>query len=222
MTYANYSEADTRAKLIDPKLHDAGWNENRIKREYVISLGRILNNDGSRTSPKRADYVLFYPDIQGHIIAVVEAKKASEDPYKGLEQAKRYAKTLDAPFAYSTNGLKIVEYDFLTKQSNEFSEFPEPENLWERYVKRRGLDEAIKRSEKNPLEVPYYIRDKKPRYYQDVAVRRALEEILLGRKRLLLTMATGSGKTYVAFQIAWKLRKSNFLKKILYPSSHHL
>jgi len=216
MTYASYSEADTRAKLIDPKLHDAGWNENRIKREYVISLGRILNNDGSRTSPKRADYVLFYPNIQGHIIAVVEAKKASEDPYKGLEQAKRYAKALDTPFAYSTNGLKIVEYDFLTKQSNEFSEFPRPEKLWERYVKRRGLDEAIKRSEKNPLEVPYYIRDKKPRYYQDVAVRRALEEILLGRKRLLLTMATGSGKTYVAFQIAWKLRKSNFLKKILF------
>ncbi|ASJ15073.1 EcoAI/FtnUII family type I restriction enzme subunit R [Thermococcus radiotolerans] len=214
--YSDYSEADTRSKLIDPKLHESGWDEDRIRREYVISVGRILNNDGSRTSPKRADYVLFYPNFQGHIIAVVEAKKASEDPYLGLEQAKGYAKALDAPFAYATNGLKIVEYDFFTKQTRELDAFPEPDELWERYTKRKGLDEAIRRAKSNPLAVPFYVRDKKPRYYQEVAVRRAIEEILLGRKRLLLTMATGSGKTFVAFQIAWKLYQSGFLKKILF------
>ncbi|WP_048152405.1 EcoAI/FtnUII family type I restriction enzme subunit R [Palaeococcus ferrophilus] len=214
--YTRYSEEDTRAKLIDPKLHESGWDEDKIMREFTISVGRILNSDGGRTSPQRADYVLFYPNAQGHIIAVVEAKKAREDAYHGLEQAKRYAKALDAPFAYATNGLKIIEYDFFTKEAREIEAFPGPEELWERYTRRKGLDEAVKRSGANPLEVPYYIRDKKPRYYQEVAVRRAIEEILLGKKRLLLTMATGSGKTFVAFQIAWKLYKSGLVKKILF------
>jgi len=216
MTYRDYSEADTRAKLIDPKLHATGWDEDKIKREYVISVGRVLNSDGSRTKPKRADYVLFYPNSQGHIIAIVEAKKPSEDPYKGFEQAKWYAKALDAPFAYSTNGLKIIEYDFFTKQTRELKEFPRPEELWQKYTKQKGLDEAIKRVKANPLEIPYYIRDKNPRYYQEVAVKRAIEEIILGKKRLLLTMATGSGKTFVAFQIAWKLYKSGIIRKILF------
>ena len=214
--YLNYSEADTRSKLIDPKLHVSGWDEGKIWREYVISIGRVLNSDGSRASIKRADYVLLYPHRQGHVLAVVEAKKAGDDPYSGFEQVKGYAKALDAPFAYATNGLRIIEYDFFTKQITELEKFPSPEELWERYIKWKGLDRAIKRVKSNPLGVPYYIQDKKPRYYQEVAVRRAIEEILLGRKRLLLTMATGSGKTFVAFQIAWKLHKSNFLKKILF------
>jgi len=214
--YPDYNEADTRTKLIDPKLHESGWDEDKIQREYQISSGRILNSDGSRTLPKRADYVLFYPDFRRHIIAVVEAKRVKEDPYQGLEQAKRYAKMLNVPFAYTTNGLRIIEYDFFTKQTRELERFPSPEELWNRYTQRRGLDEAIKRLDSNPLEVPFYVRDKKPRYYQEVAVRRAIEEILLGRKRLLLTMATGSGKTFVAFQIAWKLHQSGFLKKILF------
>ncbi len=214
--YLDYTEADTRGKLIDPKLHASGWDEDKIRREYLISVGRILNNDGSRASPKRADYVLFYPNFQGHIIAVVEAKKVKDDPYLGLEQAKGYAKALDVPFVYSTNGLKIIEYDFLTKQTKELRKFPNPEELWKRYTRQKGLEQAVKRTELNPLEVPYYIRNKKPRYYQEVAVRRALEEILLGRKRLLLTMATGSGKTFVAFQIAWKLYQSGLVNKILF------
>lgn len=214
--YLDHKEADTRSKLIDPRLHESGWDEDRIKREYYISVGRILNGDGSRTSRKWVDYVLFYPDSRGHIIAVVEAKRAREDPYLGLEQAKRYAKMLDVPFAYATNGLKIIEYDFFTKQVRELEKFPTPQELWERYSRQKGLDEAVKRVRTNPLEVPYYIRDKKPRYYQEVAVKRAIEEILLGRKRLLLTMATGSGKTFVAFQIVWKLYKSGFVRKVLF------
>ena len=210
-----YSEADTRSKLIDPKLHESGWDESKIRREYVISVGRILNSDGNRTSAKRADYVLFYPDINGHALAVVEAKKASEDPYKGLEQAKDYAKRLDVPFAYSTNGLKIIEYDFFTKQTAEIDRFPSPEELWERYQQYRNIPQ-VGGEVTNPLAVPFYVRDKKPRYYQEVAVRRAIEEILRGRKRLLLTMATGSGKTFVAFQTAWKLYKSGLVRKILF------
>lgn len=214
--YTDYSEEDTRVKLIDPKLHAAGWDEDKIRREYVISVGRIINSDGSRARPKRADYVLFYPDITGHIIGVVEAKKASEDPYLGLEQAKRYAKALDAPFAYSTNGLRIIEYNFFTKQTREIDEFPRPDELWEQYIREKGLDLTIKQISSDPLRVPFYVRDKKPRYYQEVAVRRAIEAILRGQKRVLLTMATGSGKTFVAFQIAWKLYKSNLVRKILF------
>jgi len=129
---------------------------------------------------------------------------------------------LDVPFAYATNGLKIIEYDFFTKQTRELDKFPSPNELWRRFIERKRIIEPInklteeKRIVKNPLEIPYYIRDKKPRYYQEVAVRRTIEEILLGRRRILLTMATGSGKTYVAFQIAWKLYHSGLVKKILF------
>ncbi|WP_297495742.1 EcoAI/FtnUII family type I restriction enzme subunit R [Thermococcus sp.] len=213
MVVLNYNEADTKSKLIDPKLHESGWTEDRIWREYPISVGRIISRDGSRTLPKRADYALFYPNVRGHIVAVVEAKRVGKDPYLGLEQAKRYAKALDVPFAYSTNGYRIIEYDFSTKITRELDEFPKPEELWRRYLQAKGLGKSVSM---NPLEVPYYIRDKRPRYYQDVAVRRAIEAILNGRKRLLLTMATGSGKTFVAFQIAWKLYKSGIVRKILF------
>jgi len=203
--YYEYTEADTRAKLIDEKLHRSGWDEDKIWREYYISRGRIINSDGSRARPRRADYVLFYPNRSGHALAVVEAKKASKDPYAGLEQAKRYAKALDVPFAYSTNGLKIIEYNFFTKQTRELDAFPAPEELWREYSTRKGLDIAARRFQKNPLEVPFYTSDKKPRYYQEVAVRRAIETVLLGRKRLLLTMATGSGKTSLVDSMLFKL-----------------
>ncbi|ASJ16541.1 hypothetical protein A3L04_05360 [Thermococcus chitonophagus] len=206
-------EDETRKTLIDKMLENSGWiiDEN-VKEEYVISPGMIINERGNRIRKKRADYVLFYPTIyDGHPIAVVEAKRVSKDVLAGLEQAKAYMKMLGVPFAYATNGHEIVEYNIFTKRAVKINKFPTPSELWERKVRWEEIEDP------NPLKVPYKIVEGKTlRYYQYVAVENAIKAILSGKKRVLLTMATGSGKTYVAFQIAWKLYRANRVRRILY------
>ncbi len=207
------NEKETRKFLVDELLKRSGWRikENVIE-EFRISPGRIVDEDGRRINPFRADYVLFYPNAyDGHPIAVVEAKKALKDVLAGLEQAKKYRELLDIPFAYATNGREIVEYDVFTKKVNKIDRFPTPEELWYRKVRWENI------ADPDPLKVPYRIVDgKKLRYYQYVAVEKAIKAILNGQKRLLLTMATGSGKTYVAFQITWKLYNSGKVRRVLY------
>jgi len=141
----------------------------------------------------------------------LKLKKASKDVLSGLEQAKRYMNLLNVSFAYATNGIEIVEYDRTTKKAKRIENFPTPEELWERKVAYEGIIDP------DPLKVPYKIAErKKPRYYQYIAVERAIKAILNGQKRVLLTMATGCGKTYVAFQIFWKLYHAGKVRRVLY------
>jgi len=209
------NEADTRAKLIDPKLHQAGWDEPRITREYYFTEGRIVlvGSSHRRQEPKKADYLLRYSD--SFPIATLEAKDESHSPAAGLQQAREYAKTLGLRFAYSSNGHGIEEYDFITNVRRSLDRFPSPDELWARLTAGQPIPHP---QATNPLLTPYHreIGGKVPRYYQEIAINRVIEAVLQGRKRILITMATGTGKTYVAFQIAWKLFKAGTIRRVLF------
>jgi type I restriction enzyme, R subunit len=198
------NEADTRAELIEPALIQAGWGKvpgSRVKRE-VITLGRIVGK-GVRGKQEIADFVLYY---KGHKLAVIEAKKKSAHLTEGLSQAKRYAEKLEARFAYSTNGVGIYQVDMKTGVEKEVSAYPAPEELW----KLTFSEDNFWRERFS--EVPF--EDKggswEGRFYQHNAIMNALEAISEGRSRILLTLATGTGKTFIAFQLAWKLFHSRW------------
>jgi len=217
------NESDTRAKLVDPQLHRTGWQEEKISRERYITDGRVylVGEQTKRKERKKPDYILLYkPSFP---IAVVEAKDESHSPLAGLQQAKEYAEMLDVQFAYSTNGQGIEEFDFTTNKQATLRQFPSPDELWRRYWISKSPSGYKKAAEArdlfgNPLLYPYYLEPggKIPRYYQDVAIKRVIEAILDHKKRILLTMATGTGKTYVAFQVVWKLVKSKYRHRVLY------
>ncbi|MEO0147855.1 MAG: DEAD/DEAH box helicase family protein [candidate division WOR-3 bacterium] len=209
------NEEDTKIKLIDPKLYEAGWDEGLIKRELKITEGRIIDEYGNRKGGLRPDYILFLEEY--FPIAVIEAKAESKDHRAGMQQAKRYAAMLKVPFAYSTNGHKIEEYDFITKRQITLDKFPSPRELWERYSIWKFNKVLPFEKEKNPLIYPYEIvLNKKPRYYQIAAVRSIIEAFLNGQRRILLTMATGTGKTEVAFWVVWKLYNTGKIRRVLY------
>lgn len=210
------NEADTRVKLIDPKLHDGGWKEESIVRDRPTTPGRIIDEEGNRRAGKKPDYVLL--QSRSFPIAVVEAKDESHTALDGMQQAKDYAKDLDVLFAYSTNGRQIEEFDFSTNSQRTVEAFPAPEELWQRYVTQR-LKNIRAEVTSNPLEVPLvFEKGKEPRYYQEVAVKRVIEDVLKGKNRVLLAMATGTGKTHVAFWIVWKLYKAGLVRRVLLVS----
>ncbi len=209
------TEADTCHDYVVPHLKEAGWDDDQIAEQYRITDGRVLSvgTKHRRDNPLRADYVLeFRPGLP---IAVVEAKRSYAIPGKGLQQAKRYAALLDVPFAYSTNGRGIVEDDRNTGlERDDLVGFPSPELLWARYREWRTLDDErtagglvlpFNRALRNPDGSV-----KEPRYYQRTAINRVVRAILRGNRRLLLTMATGTGKTFVAMQVVWKLWNVNW------------
>lgn len=209
------NEDDTRVKLVDPKLHESGWKEEMIVRGRHITPGRIVDDKGNRKKGTEIDYILHVSSIP---VAVVEAEPESKSALSGMQQAKDDAKNyMDVLFAFSTNGHGIEEFDFTTNKQTTLDRYPTPNELWQRYLSHK-LKGAVVRPELNPLEAPYYYSPggKRPWYFQDAAIRRVMEEVMKGRKRLLLTMATGSGKTYVAFQIVWKLVKSGHFRRVLY------
>lgn len=198
------NEAETRAELIDPALAAAGWgkvDESRIKRE-VIAPGRIIGG-GKRNQSDIADYVLVY---RGHKLAVIEAKKTSLPVTEGLAQAKRYATKLQARFAYSTNGLGIYRADLETGLEGDTTGYPTPQELWDETFAVQNLWRD--RFAKIPFENKGGSWE--ARYYQHNAINRALEAIADGRDRILLTLATGTGKTCIAFQLSWKLFHSRW------------
>lgn len=208
-------EQDTCRDYVLPRLRDAGWTDDQIQEQYRITEGRVIavGNRHRRGEALRADYVLEYRP--GLPIAVVEAKREHATPGKGMQQAKRYAQLLDVPFAYSTNGTGIVEDDRHTgHESDRLPAFPEPEQTWARYRAWKGLaDDLAAEAVTAPFTRRISNSDgtvKEPRYYQRVAINRAVQAILAGDKRLLLTMATGTGKTFVATQIVWKLWSSRW------------
>lgn len=218
------NESDTRLKLIDPALKDAGWDpQKQIFTEYYFTDGEIIVRDKlhTRKKPKKADYLLMYKrDVP---LAVVEAKDTNHTVEAGLQQAMGYAISLDVPFAYSTNGKGFAEHDFTTGKVRRLAidEFPTPEELWERYRESRGI--KTERAEE-VVTSPYYYEHggNSPRYYQRNAVNRTIEAVAKGQDRILLVMATGTGKTYTAFQIVHRLREAGLAKKVLYLADRNI
>ena len=205
MTDLSLNEAETRAELIDPLLDKAGWgkvDESRLRREMQISNGRLLGG-GRRSKADIADYVLVY---RGHQLGVVEAKAVGKGDTEGVAQAKRYCERLQVRYGYSTNGRKIYRVDMATGEEGYIDRYPTPEELWaETFEKRVEWRERF-------ASVPFENNGGKweARYYQHNAITNALEAIAHGEDRVLLTLATGTGKTFVAFQLAWKLFHSRW------------
>ena len=199
------NEADTRAELIDRAIREAGWGVvegSRVRRE-VITLGRLQGARQRRSKQDIADYVLVY---RGQKLAVIEAKKRTAPDTEGVGQAKRYADKLEARFAYSTNGAGIYQIDMLTGVEEYVSQYPTPDELWDAtYAESNAWRDRFS-------AIPF--EDKggqwQPRYYQHNAINRTLEALTKGNDRILITLATGTGKTAIAFQVAWKLFHSRW------------
>lgn len=215
------TEEDIKLQYITPAI-TAKWSREKITMETQLTDGKmnIKGNLAYREKPKRADYILYlntnYP------IAIVEAKDNNHSVSYGLQQAIAYAKMLDLPFAYSSNGDGFVEHDFLTGQEREFGldEFPTEEELVTRYKKEAGLNQ----SQELMLGQAYYSSQNTypPRYYQRIAINRTLDAIARGQNRILLVMATGTGKTYTAFQIVYRLLQSGLKRKVLYLADRNI
>ena len=196
------TEADTCRRYVLPKLYAAGWTDEHISEQKTFTDGRIIVA-GSRVRrglQKRADYLLRYR--RDFPIALVEAKSIYKNAGDGVQQAKDYAQILGLKFAYATNGAAIVEHDFLTGRDRDLAEFPSPDELWNRL---RAAEQITDDVAERALAPYYHLSGKSPRYYQEIAINRAVQAILQGKPRVLLTLATGTGKTVVAFQICWKL-----------------
>ncbi len=202
------NEAETRANLIDPAIKDARWGVvegSRVRRE-VITIGR-LQGAGTRAKQDVADYVLVYKNQK---LAVIEAKRASALVTEGLAQAKRYAQKLQTPFAYATNGHGIYCVDMRSGEEGAVASYPSPDDLWEAVY---GESEAQERYWRDRFSTtPFHDKGGQwqPRYYQHNAITKTLDAISRGKDRILLTLATGTGKTAIAFQVAWKLYQSRW------------
>jgi type I restriction enzyme R subunit len=214
------NEADTCRRYVVPKLHASGWADDRISEQRYFTDGRIVpvGRRHRRKPGKKVDYLLFYR--QDFPIAIVEAKADYKLPSDGLQQAMTYAEILDLRFAYSTNGLGIVEHDFTTGRQRDLDGFPTPDELWERL---RGTIAPHDAKSAQDLLVPFNreLRNpdgsvKRPRYFQEIAIRRGVQAVIRGQRRILITMATGTGKSFVAAQFIWKLWKSGRKRRILY------
>lgn len=203
------NEAETRAELIDPALTTVGWgvvDSSRVRREEVIAPGLLIGG-GKRSKSDIADYVLVY---KGQKLAVIEAKRVGLSDTEGLAQAKRYATRLQSRFAYSTNGKKIYKVDMQTGVEGYVDTYPTPEELWaETYSEKEASTQQWR---DNFSAVPFEDRGGswEARYYQHNAINQTLESIAEGKDRILLTLATGTGKTFIAFQLAWKLFHSKW------------
>ena len=215
------SEEDIKLQYITPAI-TSKWNREKITMETRITDGKInlKGNFVFREKPKRADYILYLS--ANNPIAIVEAKDNTHSVSHGLQQAIAYARMLDLPFAYSSNGDGFAEHDFLTGQEREFGldEFPTEQELIERYKKEYGISPQ----QKVAIEQPYYSSQNTypPRYYQRIAINRTVDAIARGQQRLLLVMATGTGKTYTAFQIVYRMLQSGLKRKILYLADRNI
>jgi len=208
------TEADTCRKFVVPALQRAGWDNDphSIAEQRPITDGRIVPKGKGyiRRPPKKADYLLRLR--RDFPIAVVEAKKEGTYGTGAMQQAKQYAEMLGLKFAYATNGREIIEFDYFTGLESHIDAFPKPAELWQRFQQGSGLTASPTSAER--LITPFFHEPRRePRYYQRLAIQRAVEAILAGKPRVLLTMATGTGKTVVAFQICWKLWNSKWNAK---------
>jgi len=221
------SERDICSKFITPAITAAGWDlHSQIREEVTFTKGRIIVRGKlhARGETKRADYILYFkPNIP---IAIIEAKDGSHGLGAGMQQGLDYAETLDIPFVYSSNGSGFLEHDRTgegdtVERELSLANFPSPEALWQRYCQWKGIEAPEARQ---VVEQDYYFdgSGKSPRYYQLNAINRVIEAIVRGQQRLLLVMATGTGKTYTAFQIIWRLWKSKAKKRILFLADRNI
>ena len=221
-SWNNLSEADTRNIYITPALTKKWDIETQIRSEVYFTAGKVIvrGHMSTRAKGEKADYILYYNSSKP--IAVVEAKKYDLEVGTGMQQAIEYAKVLDLPFAYSTNGKAFLEHDMLTGNEREISmdEFPSPGDLWYRYKVAKNISDE----EEKIINEPYYFAPgvNKPRYYQTIAINRTCEAIAKGQNRILLVMATGTGKTFTAFQIIHRLKQSGLKRKILYLADRNM
>ncbi len=205
------TEADTCRKYVVPRLLTLGWDTepHSIAEQRTITDGRVIpvGKEGFvRKPPKRVDYLLRY--TRDFALAVVEAKASYKTAADAVQQARTYAEMLGLKFAYATNGTDIIEIDYFAGTETHVTDFARPEELWHRYQAGSGITKPQQTAQ---LIAPYNtVAGKPPRYYQQIAINRTVEAILAGKRRLLLTMATGTGKTIVAFQICWKLWSSRW------------
>lgn len=219
------SEEDIKLQYITPAI-TSKWNQKKITMETQVTDGRInlKGNFVCREKPKRADYILYLN--ANNPIAVVEAKDNNHSISYGLQQAMTYARMLDLPFAYSSNGDGFAEHDFLTGKERQFAldEFPTEEELIARYKAEQNGGAGLTPAQEAIIAQPYYSSQNTypPRYYQRVAINRTLDAIARGQDRLLLVMATGTGKTYTAFQIVYRLLQSGMKRKILYLADRNI
>ena len=226
MNKKSLSERDICTKFITPALTKSGWDVNaQIREEVTFTKGRVIVRGKmvARGEVRRADYVLYYkPNIP---IAVIEAKDNNHSIGDGMQKALLYGEMLDVPFVYSSNGDAFLEHDS-AKTSGKIEKeiplhaFPSPDELWQRYCQLKGITDE----DKPLITQDYYvdISGKGPRYYQTTAINRTIEKISKGQKRILLVMATGTGKTYTAFQIIWRLWKSKTKKRILFLADRNI
>ncbi len=227
------SERDICTKYITPAVSDAGWRQSHFREEVPLTKGRVLvrgtlamrlHNPDRPGGPKRADYVLYgYPNVP---VAVIEAKRHGFPVGHGMQQALHYAELLDAPFAISSNGDGFLIHDRTgitepTEREVPLDEFPSREDLLQIYRQWRGIDTD---DQETLIAQPYHTdgTGKAPYYYQRVAINRVVEAIAKGQPRLLLVMATGTGKTYTAFQIIWRLWKAKRKKRILFLADRNI
>jgi len=216
---SQYSEEDIKAKFIDPALKQAGWDESRIRREVTFTAGQIIvrGRTISRGKKKRADYILYY---KNHLpIALIEAKDDSHSIADGMQQGLDYADDLDIPFVFSSNGDGFLFHNKLSTDGEMESEIsmdslPSPDELFSIYTDKKEVGEDGK--ELILQENFQDTSDKSPRYYQQVAINKVMQAVSKGQDRILLVMATGTGKTYTAFQIIWRLWKTCNKKRILF------
>ena len=198
-----YSESDTRSKLIDPSIKDSGWLESNIVREYYFTDGRKLIG-GKRGKRYFVDYLLTYKNTN---LAIIEAKSESKDPLDGLQQSINYAERLKIDFVYATNGYKIYEHSLIEGKGSFIENYPTPDEL---FLRKYGKQTS---KAKDIITHPFHIEGTmKPRFYQQIAVQKTIEAITDEKDRVLLTLATGTGKTYIAFQIAYRLFQSKWNK----------
>ena len=217
----NMTEEDIKLQFITPAV-TAKWSRSKITMETPITDGKInlRGNLAFREKPKRADYLLYLS--ANNPIAVIEAKDNTHSISYGLQQAMEYARMLDLPFAFSSNGDGFAEHDFLTGKERQFGleDFPTEAELIERFKRESGLSPA----QETALSQPYYSSQNTypPRYYQRIAINRTIDAIARGQQRLLLVMATGTGKTYTAFQIVYRLLQSGMKRKVLYLADRNI
>jgi len=214
------SEADTKAKLVDPVLHSRGWTEDLIRREETAPGIDIVEGKPRRRQRGRTDYLLrirVNANTQPIAVALLEAKRSGEPPDKGLEQAKKYARLNHVPFVYSSNGHLFVEYSHFTGKTTEpcqLKDFPTPEQL--RLLYQQGAGFSLETTSTKPFLVPYPGGEASRRYYQDAAIRAALEKIAQGKNRILLFLATGTGKTFIAVHLLKKIADAGQLRRALF------
>lgn len=219
------TEEDIKFQYINPAI-ESKWDRNKISMETRITDGMInlRGNRVFRSEAKKADYILYINPQKP--IAIIEAKSNKYSVSHGLQQAMQYAEMLDVPFAYSSNGDGFYEHDYLTGKERELSlkEFPSEDELLKRFTANSNEGKGLNNNVRKIIDQPYYSSQNTypPRYYQRVAINRAVEEIAQGKDRLLLVMATGTGKTYTAFQIVYRLLQSGMKRKVLYLADRNI